>query len=395
LTFAEIQYGVLSGNKPFETDGATGQEISTWFRNTSQTLSEGFYEYYNGYGKTYFTLQNGEKIPTSAGNASTYALEKYFSMQMTNADEWNNLTPSIKNKFISTYESYFGSALQGKIQAAHPSLDDLGLLALPTLKLPWENADTWNYTGGPHNIDGSGNYPLSGIDYQPVGHSGCSPNIITDRWIVASAAGKTVDYQEYWLKLDHDQDGNVSTGWLTVYGHIANRIGDNQTVQMGQRLGNPSCFGGTATGVHLHFGIKFQNVWQPIDGTVISGWTIQNGSVAYHGYMSKTGMTQRESCYRSSTVWDCSNAAVTSDNSGGDNTPPDGEITSPNEGATITNRTVYLGGWAKIIREAEVSIMPISQPITTVPGIRLAQISLPRLSVLIGIYVIPESLMDR
>ena len=60
-------------------------------------------------------------------------------------------------------------------------------------------------------------------------------------------------------------------------------------MQQGQRLGNPSYYVGFASGVHLDFGIKFQNVWQPIDAVILSGWQIENGMGAYQRAMTKLG----------------------------------------------------------------------------------------------------------
>lgn len=315
LALAENKFRVMSISADRENRLLpTSVVFSDEMKRVAQELSAGFYEYYNGNALTEYTLANGEKVRVEAGNASTYALRRYFASKSANLTEWLENEPKWENEFISTFTRFFGSPIQGNLNAAHPPTGPSAALGLPTLKLPWKNNDSWWFTGGPHTFDGSG--PLSAVDYQPNGYAGCNPNVANDRWIAASADGKTVDYQDNWLKLDHDQDGNVSTGWLTVYGHIANRIGNNISVQQGALLGNPSCLGGVANGVHTHFGIKYQNVWQPIDGTVVSGWTIQNGGAAYHGYM-RNGGTTKESCSRPGNGWDCSTALVVSDNGGG------------------------------------------------------------------------------
>lgn len=71
----------------------------------------------------------------------------------------------------------------------------------------------------------SGNNPLSGVDYQPVGYSGCSPMVASDWWIVASAEGKTVDYQDNWLKLIYSSRQWQCFNWVAhADGHIANWI---------------------------------------------------------------------------------------------------------------------------------------------------------------------------
>lgn len=340
LALMEMEYQVPDRTS-VRTDWSAPQ-LSIWLRNTTALLSKGFYEYYDGQPRLDFELPDGRLAPVTAKNAGTYALQFFLSTQIPPDAEWFEYISNWETSFFAIYSRLFAPPLSGKLHAAHPNAADMAALSISDLHTPWEHNDTWYYTGGPHNFDTSGNYPLSGVDYQPVGYYGCNPWVAGDRWIAASAAGRTVDYQEYWLKLDHDQDGNVNTGWLTVYGHIANRIGDNQTVQAGALIGNPSCNGATA--VHLHFGTKFENVWQPIHGTTISEWNIENGQVSYHGYMTKSGMSPRESCYRPSG-WNCDSAAVTSDNppgGGNDTTPPTASWISPSNGQTINSSTVHL-----------------------------------------------------
>ena len=79
-------------------------------------------------------------------------------------------------------------------------------------------------------------------------------------------------------------------------------------------MGNPACVGGFTSGVHVHFGVKFENVWQPINLITISGWQIVDGEEAYEGMMIKAGHAERRACFRSQEPrMDCTHGAVRSD----------------------------------------------------------------------------------
>jgi hypothetical protein len=62
------------------------------------------------------------------------------------------------------------------------------------------------------------------------------------------------------------------------------RVGD--WVDRGDKLGNPSCEGGNATGTHLHIARKYNGEWISAGGPVpfnLSGWVAENGSAPYLG----------------------------------------------------------------------------------------------------------------
>jgi murein DD-endopeptidase MepM/ murein hydrolase activator NlpD len=63
------------------------------------------------------------------------------------------------------------------------------------------------------------------------------------------------------------------------------RVG--QRVQVGERLGQPSCDGGLeTTGTHLHLARKYNGEWMPAGGPpayVLSDWEVLGEHRAYHG----------------------------------------------------------------------------------------------------------------
>lgn len=330
LTILENEYGLLSN-----PSAVLPSDLSTRVRELAIELSLSFYAHYNGQASPTIRTMDGVETAYPATNAAGYALTSHSlsrstSTEITAAGGW-------QDEFQTTFAQYFTDPTTGQLNAEHPSTDQRAAVSAPEWRLPWVASDTWTFNGGPHSYwDGSGYSDeryLSALDFQPKGRAGenCNPNIISDRWVAAAASGKLVEDNKstYWIKLDHDMDNTSSTGWQSVYGHTANRTVTvvNTYVERGARLGNPSCLGGTATGSHLHFGFKFQNVWQPIDGSIISGWTVRNGNFAYHGYMNKSGMSQRISAYRGS-YWDYLQADLTSDNSLGGDSDDNRTITS-------------------------------------------------------------------
>lgn len=75
------------------------------------------------------------------------------------------------------------------------------------------------------------------------------------------AAPRSVDqYNGYYVVIDHDGDGDLSTGYSTRYLHLksAPSVSVGQTVTRSTALGTMGTTG-LSTGVHLHFGVRYQN----------------------------------------------------------------------------------------------------------------------------------------
>ena len=311
LTLAEMEVGALSGD-------SLPAGFPVQVRRLTRTLSRWFYDYYYGVG----AARDGGPKALNAGNGGTYALRNYFFTQIYGssaypAGERNVQLAAWERALAATYARYFGSLAAGRLVARQPTVAEQA--TLPALKLPWLGGDSWYFTGGPHNFDGSKRLPLAGIDFQPTGTNGCRPPVVRQQPVVAAAGGRTVGYQSWWVSVDHDYDGDVMSGWQTVYGHLADRVAGGMVVAQGQRLGDPSCYGGFASGVHVHFGVKFENVWQPISAFALSGWRIERGEEAYEGRMVGAHGEERPACYDAeSSVFDCSRGSVISDNTGAD-----------------------------------------------------------------------------
>ena len=302
----------MEGDVP--AHGTLPADFSDRLRRKARILSRWFYDYYYRLG----AAQDGGPVELNAGNAGTYAVRNYFLTQVYGSSDYpagagdrDVLLAAWERALAWTYGRRFGSPWAGRLRMHRPT--DADYEALPPLALPWKGEGIWYFTGGPHNFDGSDRLPLSGVDFQPAGFAGCNPPVARESWVVAAAGGRTVGYQSWWLKVDHDYDGDVTSGWQTVYGHLVHGVPPGLEVVQGQRLGHPSCYGGFASGVHVHFGVKFENVWQPVMDFSLGGWHFERGEEAYEGRMFGPEDAERQACFDAGTErYDCSRGALVS-----------------------------------------------------------------------------------
>jgi hypothetical protein len=87
-----------------------------------------------------------------------------------------------------------------------------------------------------------------------------------------------------------DGDGYEQTGWTLLYLHIEtrDRIPLGTWVEVGDRIGHPSCEGGRATGTHVHMARRYNGEWVPADGPLpftLSGYVARAGTEAYQGWL--------------------------------------------------------------------------------------------------------------
>ncbi len=221
-------------------------------------------------------------------NAGTVALQFYFS-QIYDSEEWIQALDD-DTGFITTYEDLFGSP-ENRTQYEPLFSHDL---VQPTLQLPFMSGVVWNFTGGPHGAwEREGSW--SALDFAPSGFRGeCSRSYA---YVTASAPGLVVRAEDGAVVINLDYNDNEHTGWVLLYLHIATEgrlVNAGDEVNAGDRLGNPSCEGGIATGTHVHLARKYNGEWMTADGPipfVLDGWTAHNGSGPYKGTLTKPGET--------------------------------------------------------------------------------------------------------
>jgi hypothetical protein len=66
-----------------------------------------------------------------------------------------------------------------------------------------------------------------------------------------------------------------------------------QALQVGDRIGHPSCEGGSSTGTHVHIARKYNGEWVPADGYggvlgfTLEGWVAHDGPAIYEGTLAR------------------------------------------------------------------------------------------------------------
>ncbi|RPI88504.1 MAG: LysM peptidoglycan-binding domain-containing protein [Chloroflexi bacterium] len=242
----------------------------------ANALNNGYYAYREG-TLTTFELNNGRiERPDPWQNAGTVSLQHFFANLFSPEAYAYAVSPE---GFASTYQKLFGDPWQSS-EAHIP-----GSLVQPPFTLPFELYKEWAYTGGPHTAWGQG-APLAAIDFAPPSVAGGCME--TDEWATAVAAGVVARSEPAIVVLDLDRDGDERTGWNIFYLHLATegRVQKGTVLNPRDRVGHPSCEGGTATGTHIHIARKYNGEWISAAGTLainLEGWIVQNGSRPYLG----------------------------------------------------------------------------------------------------------------
>jgi LasA protease len=137
------------------------------------------------------------------------------------------------------------------------------------MRMPWATGVSWIMSGGPHGWGGT-DRPYSSLDL----HGG-------DQVVRATRAGTAYTMCRGWIRVIHDR------GYATDYYHLWNNINVNgAAVSAGARLGDTgtdvTC-GGSASGRHVHFGLRQNSAFVPVHDHSIGGWVPVAGA-AYGGY---------------------------------------------------------------------------------------------------------------
>ena len=246
----------------------------------ANALNNGYYGWRSG-RLTALELLNGRiDRPDPWQNAASVGIQHFFSQVLESEAYTQAVSPF---GFARSYAALFGNPWQNP----EPHLP--GNLTQPDMRLPFEPERSWAFTGGPHTAWGEGD-PWAALDFAPpavVG--GCTPS---SEWVTAAFAGKVVRSEPAIVVLDQDQDGDEKTGWVLFYLHLATegRVSEGVTLQVGDKVGHPSCEGGRATGTHVHLARKYNGEWIPADGPLafnLEGWIAHNGEQPYGGTLTR------------------------------------------------------------------------------------------------------------
>jgi LasA protease len=189
-----------------------------------------------------------------------------------------------EDNFFTFYETMFGNPWI-RAQSVEPLIP--ADVVQPEMILPFETGLRWAFTGGPHAAWSAADV-WAALDFAPPSmQSGCHES---PAWVVASIPGLVVRSGDGVVVIDMDGDGYEQTGWTMLYLHIAtkDRVPVGTWVEVGDRIGHPSCEGGRSTGTHVHIARRYNGEWVPADGPlpfVLSGWTARAASEAYKGWL--------------------------------------------------------------------------------------------------------------
>lgn len=263
-----------------------------------ETLSAGYYGWRNGELSEipfYRYPRPPQPVYFNPGlNAGSVAIQYLFS-QIYN---WDAFDAAIYGEegFYSSFISMFGNVwehFEGKAEGLNASLKQIDMT------LPFSPNERWALTGGPHEAWSKGT-PFASLDFAPPSASaGCTESYL---WVLSTTPGKVIRVGNGMVLVDVDGDGSEETGWVILYLHIATKekIALGSAVEVGTRLGHPSCEGGSATGTHVHIARKYNGEWISATGAlpfVMNGWVPFQGAKAYLG-----GMTRGSEIVQASTV---------------------------------------------------------------------------------------------
>ncbi len=263
-----------------------------------QELSIGYYGWRSG-AFTELTLTDGTTLRLAPDlNAGSVAIQYFFAKRYGYEDWMLAIDPV--NGFPALYARMFGDPW-ARAQAVEPLFPPN--LVQPPLILPFEVNYVWSFTSGPHSAWGFTGVQddtwavkgaLAALDFAPSADAtGC---LDSDAWVLASAPGRVVRSGNGVVVLDLNGDGYEQTGWNLLHMHIAtrDRVEVGAWLNLGDRIGHPSCEGGTSTGTHLHYARKYNGEWVLADGPVpftLSGWVAHAGTQSYQGWLTRGDQT--------------------------------------------------------------------------------------------------------
>ncbi len=263
--------------------GAYWDGLYPQLSQAANALNTGFYGWWLD---TLWLVQpaNGSFIQYSTDlNAGTAGVQKLLADTTADYETWL----ADLDRFREVYQTLYGDPFAHAVEPLIP----VGA-TVPDLVLPWAEAETWYYTGGPHPGWGTQG-AFSAVDFVTDERNiGCAPS---QRWVTAAAPGLVVMSEDGMVLQDLDADGFAGTGWVLIYMHMATqgRVSENTHLQVGDPVGHPSCEGGVSDASHLHFARRLNGVWIATDDPglpmTLSGWLPISGENAYDGTLSRDG----------------------------------------------------------------------------------------------------------
>lgn len=254
---------------------------AAWF---ASNVMEGYYGWREG-RRLVINFPDGQTLRIAPElNAGTVGLMNGFSYLYEFTDWAQKLYG--EESFLTFYSAMFDNPWI-RAQSVEPLIPADTLQ--PEMILPFEINKVWAFTGGPHAAWSAADV-WAALDFAPSSDkTGCHESF---EWVVASMAGLVVRSGNGVVVIDQDGDGYEQTGWTLLYLHVAtkDRVPLGTWVEVGDRIGHPSCEGGRSTGTHVHMARRYNGEWVPADGPLpftLSGWQAKAGVEAYQGWLIK------------------------------------------------------------------------------------------------------------
>lgn len=153
------------------------------------------------------------------------------------------------------------------------------------LRLPFDAAEGWRYTGGPHAawMPPDHSDPVA-LDFAPPSNwtgagSACDP---APEWARAIMPGEVTraDDGRLWLV--------GPDGWEALYLHLSDMPAPGTTMAAGDPVGHPACEGSNlrSGGAHVHLAVMRGGEWTI---PVLDGWTFTAAGGEYAGVATRGG----------------------------------------------------------------------------------------------------------
>lgn len=289
LAVIEYRSGWVTGARRTPVDDilGLGQSNSPFFSQLNwlaNELNRGFYACRVEALQTLILSDGGKVARSSALNCASAALQHVFGL-MDAYPAWELAVGPLGVQ--AAYRQLFGEP-STSAQQQYPKD-----LTQPTLRLPFEDGQPWYYTSGPHSAWGNG-AAWAALDFAPAeGKLYCYQS---DAWITAAADGVVARSEDGGVVLDLNGDGLEETGWTLFYMHVAtrDRVALGASLKAGERIGHPSCEGGTSSGSHVHIARRYNGEWIPADQNIpfdMDGWISSGSGEEYEGTLTRGGIT--------------------------------------------------------------------------------------------------------
>ena len=262
------QPGSPKGHNSESSRESVKMRLATQIKTTSIELAKLYYK----------NLQDNIAQPESA------ALQSFFlSQKAVTADPLIGVSDdgAIEKGFSDTYDRLFPGRLN---EGLEQNFKELGTNSLPPpnlFQLPYPVGEAWQTWGGTHSFPGTNSGPRSSLDFrrdrQPFGAD------TSFKWVSSSSNGQAVRHSSCFVEVIGPN------GWSTSYYHLDNvAVNTGQGVSRNQRLANYAdnleqslCGGGKSNGPHVHFSLKLNGNYHPLDGVKLSGYSVHTGRTDY------------------------------------------------------------------------------------------------------------------